>query len=196
MADNLQAMFSNMFLEWTLSHLGGKGGCSPRAIWLDAGSVDCLARNTRKPLSEPTLIQITYAIYRTNGPQWVKVTLVEAKPILYKVYTTHGLYMYLACDEELSDVFPSMNSKSMLYLLGGMMTSSNGNIFRVTGPLCGEFTGDRWIPLTKASDAELWCFTLICDWTHGWVNNWGAGDLRRHCAHYDVTVMVCSRGVL
>ena len=25
-------------------------------------------------------------------------------------------------------------------------------------PLWGEFTGDRWIPLTKASDAELWCF--------------------------------------
>ena len=38
-----------------------------------------------------------------------------------------------------------------------MMTSSNGNIFRVTGPLCGEFTGPRWIPHTKASDAELWC---------------------------------------
>ena len=28
--------------------------------------------------------------------------------------------------------------------------------FRVTGPLCGEFTGHRWIPLTKAGDAELW----------------------------------------
>ena len=39
-----------------------------------------------------------------------------------------------------------------------MMTSSNGNIFHVTGPLCGEFTGHRWIPLTKASDAEFWCF--------------------------------------
>ena len=39
-----------------------------------------------------------------------------------------------------------------------MMTSSNGNIFRVSGPLCGEFTGHRWIPLTKASDAEHWCF--------------------------------------
>ena len=35
-----------------------------------------------------------------------------------------------------------------------IMTSSNGNIFRVTGPLCGH----RWIPRTKASDAELWCF--------------------------------------
>ena len=39
-----------------------------------------------------------------------------------------------------------------------MMTSSNGNIFRVTGPLCGEFTGHRWIPRTKPSDAEPWCF--------------------------------------
>ena len=39
-----------------------------------------------------------------------------------------------------------------------MMTSSNGNIFRVTGHMCGEFTGPRWIPRTKASDAKLWCF--------------------------------------
>ena len=30
--------------------------------------------------------------------------------------------------------------------------------FRVTGHLCGEFTGPRWIPHTKASDTELWCF--------------------------------------
>ena len=33
-----------------------------------------------------------------------------------------------------------------------MMTSSNGNIFFVSGSLYG------WIPLTEASDAELWCF--------------------------------------
>ena len=39
-----------------------------------------------------------------------------------------------------------------------MMTSSNGNIFHITGHLCGEFTGPRWIPHTKASDMELWCF--------------------------------------
>ena len=38
-----------------------------------------------------------------------------------------------------------------------MVTSSNGNIFRVSGLLCGEFTGDRWIPRPKASDVEL-CF--------------------------------------
>ena len=45
-----------------------------------------------------------------------------------------------------------------LFPTATMMTSSNGTIFRVTGHLCGEFTGLRWIPRTKASDAELWCF--------------------------------------
>ena len=49
-----------------------------------------------------------------------------------------------------------------------MMTSSNGDIFRVTGPLCGEFIGH----------AELWCFLWSAPWINGWVNNRGAGDLR------------------
>ena len=31
-------------------------------------------------------------------------------------------------------------------------------IFPVTGQLYGEFSGDRWIPLTKDSDAEFLCF--------------------------------------
>ena len=31
----------------------------------------------------------------------------------------------------------------------GMMTSSNGNIFRVTGPLCGEFTGPGEFPTQR-----------------------------------------------
>ena len=30
--------------------------------------------------------------------------------------------------------------------------------FRVTGHLRGEFTGHRWIPITKGSGVELWCF--------------------------------------
>ena len=54
---------------------------------------------------------------------------------------------------------------------GNMMTSSNGNIFRVAGPLRGEF------------------FSLICAWIKAWVNKREAGDLRRHRAHYDGIVM-------
>ena len=32
-------------------------------------------------------------------------------------------------------------------------------------------------------------FSLICTRINGWVNNGDAGDLRRHRAHYDVTIM-------
>ena len=71
-----------------------------------------------------------------------------------------------------------------------MTTSSNGNIFRVTGPLCGEFTGHRWIPRTKGQLRGALMFSLIYTWTNGWVNNRDAGNLKLHRAHYDVTVMV------
>ena len=72
----------------------------------------------------------------------------------------------------------------LLFNIQLMMTSSNGNIFRVTGPLCGEFTGPRWIPRMKASDAELWCFLWSAPWINGCLNNGEAGE-----SHYDVTVM-------
>ena len=39
-----------------------------------------------------------------------------------------------------------------------MMTSSNGSISRRTVPLWKESTGHRWIPIIKATDAELCCF--------------------------------------
>ena len=70
------------------------------------------------------------------------------------------------------------------------MTSSNGNIFRVAGSLCVEFTGYRWIPYTKASDAELSCFIWSAPWIKFGVNNREAGDLWHHHAHYDVIVSV------
>ena len=68
------------------------------------------------------------------------------------------------------------------------MTSSNGNIFRVTGYLCGEFTGDRWIPRTNDQWRGAVMFSVICAWINGWVNNREADDVRRHRTHYDVIV--------
>ena len=32
-------------------------------------------------------------------------------------------------------------------------------------------------------------FSLICAWINGWINNRETGDLRRRCAHHDVTAM-------
>ena len=56
-----------------------------------------------------------------------------------------------------------------------MMTSSNGNV-------TGAFPSQR--PVTRSL-----MLPLICTWTNGWANSRDAGDLRRHRAHYAVTVM-------
>ena len=69
------------------------------------------------------------------------------------------------------------------------MTSSNGSIFRVTGHLCREFTGPRLNSPHKGQRGGALMSSLICAWIYGWVNNREADDLRRHRAHYDVTVM-------
>ena len=50
-------------------------------------------------------------------------------------------------------------------------------------PVTGEFPAQR--PVTRSFDV----FFYICARINGWVNNGEAGDLRRYCAHYDVTVM-------
>ena len=71
-----------------------------------------------------------------------------------------------------------------------MMTSSNGNIFRVTGhcagnsPVTGEFPTQR--PVTRSFDAF---FDLRLNKINGWVNKRKAGDLRCNRAHYDVIVI-------
>ena len=62
-----------------------------------------------------------------------------------------------------------------------IISSSNGNIFRVTGHLCGEFTGHRWIPCTKASDAELWCLNKrLSKQSWGWWIETLSDSLWRH----------------
>ena len=68
-----------------------------------------------------------------------------------------------------------------------MMTSSNGNMFHVTGHVCGEFTGEfsTQRPVTLS-------FNVFFDLrlNNGWINNGEAGDLRRYRAHYDFIVML------
>ena len=63
--------------------------------------------------------------------------------------------------------------RKMIY----MMTSSNGNIFR----------------LTKASDGVIWCFLWSATGKSGGANNQTTGYLRRHRAHYNVTVMITEK---
>ena len=122
--------------------------------------IKCLYNSLLRLISKKTLKPPLLVFY--EGIHHWPVDSPRRGPVTLKAFPCHDFFM---------------NPKIM-------MTSSNGNIFCVTGPLCGEFTGPRWIPRTKASDAM---FSLIS--INGWVNNHEAGDLRPYRAHYDVTVM-------
>ena len=94
----------------------------------------------------------------SNVVPW-KCQDVSCKLETYVIITSKRRFdITIAC--LLRSVFAGGNSLHyQLFLMTSdlMMTSSNGNIFRVTD-LCGEFTGNRWIPFTKAGGAELRCF--------------------------------------
>ena len=88
-----------------------------------------------------------------------------------------------------------------------MMTSSNGNIFRIADHLCGEFTGPRWIPHTKASDVYFdlrpnkrlikqswgwWFETLSCPlWRHRNGYCWWHGAYLAQTTRYRRPVALC-----
>ena len=61
--------------------------------------------------------------------------------------------------------------------------------FSASLPIC---TGIHRPPVNSPQKVQ-WLgalmFSLICAWINGWVSNGAAGDLRRHRAHYDPTVM-------
>ena len=67
-----------------------------------------------------TVLVREIAWFRTGDKQFTELMM----PLLTWTYTSLGLNQY-------------------------MMTSSNGNIFRVTGPLCGEFTGPDEFPAQR-----------------------------------------------
>ena len=66
-----------------------------------------------------------------------------------------------------------------------MMTSSNGSIFRVTGPLCGEFTGEfhSQRPVTRSFDVffDLRLNILLSKQAWGWWFETPLRPLWRYC---------------
>ena len=85
----------------------------------------------------------------------------------------HNNYIALELFETILDAIQDVGNPIMSFLLTSlpsrssnglyfMMTSSNGIIFRVTGPLCGEFTGDRWIPSERPVARSFDVFFDLC----------------------------------
>ena len=83
------------------------------------------------------------------------------------------------------DCWPLLQPSSWYPLT--MMTSSNGNIFRVTGPLCGEFTGPGEFhaqrPVTRSFDvfSDLRLNKQLSKQPWGWWFETPLWSLWRHC---------------
>ena len=70
------------------------------------------------------------------------------------------------------------------------MTSSNGKHFPRYWPFVRGIHRSPVNSPHKGQWRGALMFSLICTRINGWVNNGEAGDLRRHLAHYVVTVMI------
>ena len=104
----------------------------PRFIW-----VDVLYKWLHKPQG-----QCFHNFCRPVTSQWALNLDLPYEP--WVSYLLLSLSYGIAWTDYLKQTFLiSLKSDCYLYT----MTSSNGNIF----------TGHRWVPHTKATDAELWC---------------------------------------
>ena len=62
------------------------------------------------------------------------------------------------------------------------------SVVRIISP-SRRLAGGTNVEMTSLKWRGALMFSLICAWINDWVNNREAGDLRRHCAHYDVIAM-------
>ena len=90
-------------------------------------------------------------------------------------------FKYIACFRHLNHD----DESSIIY----MMTSSNENVFRVTGHLLRGIHRSRVNSPHKGQWRGALMFSLICARINASVNNGEAGDFRRNHVHYDVIVM-------
>ena len=103
-------------------------------------------------------------------------------------YHRNSIICSTACYVKSKKYIKAVHYWSFVKIIHRMMTSSNGNIFRVTGHLCGnspvpgEFPAQR--PVTRSVDVF---FDLRLNYR--WVNTREAGELGRYRAHYEVIVI-------
>ena len=130
----------------------------------------------------PSIPQISYEIHRA-----CIISVDQSYVHIYsKMHHNASDKNMRGCFKYQTDALRVLHGNFLSGLRQYIMTSSNGNIFRVTGHLCGEFTGPGEFP---AQRPVTLMFSLICVWINGWVNNREAGDLIRYHAHYDAIVM-------
>ena len=128
---------------------------------------------------------------------WCKVLLV-----VDELTIRHGTILHRAQQHQRYNIDHTLNSQQlrdvMRGVLGGDVYASHDDVIKWKHfPHYWPFVlGIHRSPMNSPHKGQ-WCgalmFSLICAWINGWVNKGKAGDLRRHGAYYDVTVMFCNK---
>ena len=156
-----------------------------------------------KNLKKGTKLKFTHSKYLLNLLFKCKNVLLRwrAHETYIKIRKYHRLWIALENVWGVRGRYIQMHfCEWFFFILINMMTSSNGNIFRVTGPLCGEFTGPGEFPtqrpVTRSFDVFFdlhlnkrlskqpwawwfetpsWSFWRQCNvfqWSPSWGSNW------------------------
>ena len=118
--------------------------------WVSTSSDNGLSPVRRLAVTWTNTDMFLIGLWKTNFSEiWIKMLNLSFMKMILKILSAK--WRPFCPGERLENVKAASPRAQCI------IASSNGNIFRYW-LLCGEFTGHPWIPLTKASDAELWSF--------------------------------------
>ena len=116
---------------------------------------------------------------------------------IWFIYPYNLRLIHLYCLSSAGEGVLNNNAQTICIILGLYCTYVHSTWWRhqiEIFPRCWPFVrGIHRLPVNsphKGQWREVLILSLICAWTNGWVNNRDADDLRRHRAHYDVTLML------
>ena len=134
------------------------------------------------------------ALVQTHGcPSASEVTLKDVAKIKWKGFPLYWLFVRGIHLPDYPYKGPPMSS-FIFFLVGSLNSLNHYDVIRWKHfPHYWPFVRGIHRSTANSRHKGQWrgalMFSLICTETNGWANHRDAGDLRRHRAHYDVTVM-------
>ena len=177
-----------------------------------------------QPLSEPNAI-LTFSFKKGRlgvssakwRPFWLGRSVLIYPSLMCELW---NVYMYDECLVNIDRVYIYDEISEAYFILGGgfvfipsrfnshrrihmlhvvRLNHEHDDVIKTFSALLALCAGNSPVPVNFPHNGQ-WrgalMFSLICVWINDWVNNREAGDLRRHCGHYDVNVMILSHMII
>ena len=162
---------SKPMLTDSLTHI-----CGTRWRWVNRGWGWCCIKTTQHvPVPDIygartwDLIQFKYVVlpvyrkYHCGDKTVVKSSYLQSRnSYISKMTSLYWIFPKVITAHVDVVALSSGDWKDTPYFLWHMMTSSNGKNFRVTGPLCGEFTGPGEFPTQRPVTRSFDVFFDLC----------------------------------